>query len=281
MLPLLIFPLLPKTQLRRTLVRRQAAADKPEAVADAVAGGVVVVAVRDLAEVGRAGPGAAAQHAVAARRGALGVQALVLGVVVGLVPVPAPFPDVAAHVVEAQGVGLALTDGLEAVAGGVLALGGGVVLEPHEVFHLAALVDAGPLGAGAGASARGVFPFGLGGQAVAVGAPVAGLLGARAAVAGTQALALAEPVGVGAGAVPAHQHHRMVLEAAFHHERVLALADAAALAQAAAVEVDPGASALGLVAFGVQKFHELGIRNLVLSDEKVRDSDSVQRFFVN
>ncbi len=86
---------------------------------------------------------------------------------VGDVVIEAPLGDVAVHVVQAPGIGLLLADLL-----GLL----GVVDVPGVLAELLGVVAPGVGGLGAGAA--GVFPLGLGGQAI----DLAGLLGEPAAV---------------------------------------------------------------------------------------------------
>src|SRR6202000_1063270 len=82
-------------------------------------------------------------------------------VVIRIVLIDAPLSDVTVHVVEAPGIGLFLTDLVIAA----IAIGQDRIIdEPGVVLQLFRIVAEAVGGLGAGAA--GVFPFGLGGQAI-------------------------------------------------------------------------------------------------------------------
>src|SRR5262249_31368811 len=103
-------------------------------------------------------PGVAADAALRRRAGSGRVAQAHVAVVFGVVAVPAPFGDVAVHVVKAPRVGLFLADGVGAVVG-VLRKPGVVPQVVGVLAEVPARLRAGPAG---------VLPFRLGRQAVAL-----------------------------------------------------------------------------------------------------------------
>ena len=147
-----------------------------------------------------------------------GVGLLLRGV--GAVIIPHPFPHIAVHIVQAKGVGgkaVRLHSGLPVLArlGGQSALGKIIILDligivPVVVGFLRA--DRG-LGVEGGLRSRpaGVFPFGLGGKAVAVSAPVPGDAASVNGINRGASLRLAEGVAVGHGLEPGNVFYRQLL----------------------------------------------------------------------
>src|SRR5262249_10439875 len=135
--------------------------DHAEAVVVAAVVGVLAVAVGGAAGVAAGVPAPAAQHAHPAARGAFRVAVQTAAVVVLLEPIAAPLPDVAVHVVQAEGVGLVRADGgrageIRTVAGAV----GVIAVEVRgEGAEAVAVVEGGRR-----PGAAGVLPLGLGRQ---------------------------------------------------------------------------------------------------------------------
>lgn len=103
------------------VVIRLLAPDEPEAHVGDTAVGVALFSVGDVQVASFAiHDVAAADHSLGAGTGAAGVDKLLDGAGVrGVVPIPAPFRDVAAHVVETVGVGVFAARGAES-AGAVV-----------------------------------------------------------------------------------------------------------------------------------------------------------------
>ena len=83
-----------------------------EAEVDVDAAGRVAVALRRAAEAGVDAPVAAAQQTGRASRGSCGVCKWARGVVRTAIPILAPLPNIACHVMQAKSVGKLAADGV-------------------------------------------------------------------------------------------------------------------------------------------------------------------------